>query len=84
MNPERETRLVPVKVFVGTSARVDAELAKSLLEAEGIDCVLSSEIAAETIPVLEIPLLVREDDLRRAALTLEDGLSDSGAPDSGE
>ena len=81
---ERETRLVPVKVFVGTSARVDAELAKSLLEAEGIDCFLSSEIAAQTIPVLEIPLLVREEDAEQAALALEDDLSDSSPPDSGE
>lgn len=82
MNQERETKLVPVKVFVGTSARVDAELARSLLESQGIDCFLSGEVAAATMPFLEIPLLVREEDAEQAALALQDVLdSDVAAPD---
>lgn len=66
-----EMKLVAIRIFSGITGRAEAELAKSLLEAEGIACVLSGDIAAVTIPVFNVPLLVREEDAERALEILE-------------
>jgi len=67
MGGEPEIKLVPVRVFSGGTASLDAELARNVLAAEGIESVLPGDIAAETIPVLEVYLLVRQEDAQRAA-----------------
>lgn len=71
MSKESETKLVPVRVFSGGTASLDAELARNVLAAEGIESMLPGDIAAETIPVLEVQLLVREEDAPRAVELLQ-------------
>ena len=71
MRDESQIKLVPVRAFSGGTARVDAELAQNILAAEGVECVLSCDIAAGAILGLQVQLLVREDDAERAAELLE-------------
>jgi putative signal transducing protein len=68
----RDVELVTARIFGGGTAAADAELAKSLLESEGIPSVLAGANAARMYPVLEVRLLVREDDLERAAQVFEE------------
>jgi hypothetical protein len=75
---EPELKLVRIRIFSGPTARLDAELAKNLLETEGIRCILSGEISAETIPIFDIPLLVREEDAEQAEEILEGYLQAPG------
>jgi hypothetical protein len=53
-------------------------MAKSLLEAEGIRCILPGQISAETIPIFDVPLLVREEDADQAAAVLDSYLQAPG------
>jgi hypothetical protein len=76
--PSPDLKLVKIRTFSGPTARLDAELAKNLLRAEGIPCVLPGEISAETIPVFDIPLLVCEEDADRAAGILKSYLDSPG------
>jgi hypothetical protein len=62
-----ETRLIPIRTFSGNTARLDAELAKGLLAADGIDSEIPNEAAADTFPFLNVQLFVREEDSERAA-----------------
>jgi hypothetical protein len=71
MSDESQIKLVPLRVFSGGTASLDAELARNVLAAEGIESLLPGDIAAATIPVLEVQLLVREEDAERAAELLE-------------
>jgi hypothetical protein len=71
MSEESEMKLVPVRIFSGGTASLDAELARNVLAAEGIESVLPGDIAAGTILGLQAQLLVREDDAQRAAELLE-------------
>jgi hypothetical protein len=71
MGGESEIKLVPVRAFRGGTASLEAEVARNILAAEGIECVLPGEMAAVTIPVLGVQLLVREEDASRAAQLLE-------------
>jgi hypothetical protein len=71
MSDESEIKLVPVRAFSGGTASLDAEVARNVLAAEGIECVLPGDMAAVTIPVLGVQLLVREEDAPRAAELLE-------------
>ncbi len=73
-----DVKLVKIRTFGGPTARLDAELAKNLLEVEGIPCVLPGEISAETIPIFDIPLLVCEDDAEQATAILESYLQAPG------
>jgi hypothetical protein len=41
------------------------------LETAGIPCVLPGETSAELLPVLDVPLLVREEDAQRAGELLK-------------
>ena len=83
MSDESKVKLVPVRVFSGGTASLDAELARNVLAAEGIESVLPGDIAAETIPVLGVQLLVREGDAERAAELLEAYFDTQGeSPDS--
>jgi len=73
------SKLVCVRRFNGATARLDADLARTLLQNQGIPCVLAGEVAAELLPVLDVPLLVREEDAERAAQLLT-GYFDSPGP----
>ena len=65
---------------------MNADLARNLLEAEGIESMVPGETAAETIPVIDAQVLVREDDAARAAEILaayfdvpaQEGLEEQG------
>ncbi|MBI1941918.1 MAG: DUF2007 domain-containing protein [Acidobacteria bacterium] len=70
--------LVRIRTFSGPTARLEAELAKNLLEAEGIRCILPGEISAETIPIFDIPLLVCAEDADQAVAVLESYLQAPG------
>ena len=67
MSGDQDIRLVPVRTFGGGSAVMNAELARNILETEGIESIVPGDIAAETIPVVDAQVLVREEDARRAA-----------------
>jgi hypothetical protein len=49
-----------------------AEVARGVLESQGIPCALSGDVAGEPFPVMDIQLLVREEDLPRAERILQD------------
>lgn len=71
MSEEREVQLVPVRTFSGNAARLDAELARGVLADAGIECIIPGEVAADTFPFLDVPLLVRDEDAARASEILE-------------
>ena len=84
MSDERKVKLVPVRIFTGGTARLDAELAKGLLAEEGIESDIPGEVAADTFPFLDVELLVREDDLERAAEFLSRALASEPKADESE
>jgi len=47
-------------------------MAKNILQDQGIPSVVSGGFSAELLPVLDVPLLVREEDAERAARILRD------------
>ena len=68
--PEEEdpqVKIVRIRTFTGATASLDASLARNLLRARGIRSVLGGEASAEMLPVLEVSLMVREEDIERAA-----------------
>jgi hypothetical protein len=69
---EKDVKLVPVRVFSGGTAQMDAELARNILQSQGIASVAQGETAAELLPVLDVPLFVREQDVPRAESILEE------------
>jgi hypothetical protein len=74
---------VTVRVFTGATALLDADVARSILQSQGIPSLVPGETSAELLPVLDVTLLVREEDAERAATILRDYL-DAGTPDSAE
>ena len=66
----KDMKLVPVRVFSGGTAQMDADLARNILRSQGIPCVLPGETSAELIPVLDVSLMVREEDEVKAARVL--------------
>jgi hypothetical protein len=72
MPDSKDSRLIAVHVFSGGTALLDADVARSILETNGIPCVLPGETSAELLPVLDIPLLVREEDAQAAARILRE------------
>jgi hypothetical protein len=70
----KDMKLVAVRIFSGGTAQMDADLARNILRSQGIPCVLSGETSAEMLPVLDVPLLVREEDAQKAARVLEEYL----------
>jgi len=71
---EKDVKLVPVRLFTGGTAQLDADLARNILQSQGIPCLLQGESSAEMLPVLDIPLLVREEDAAHAERILQDYL----------
>ena len=53
---------------------MDADLARNILQTQGIPSLLQGESSAEVLPVLDIPLFVREEDVERAKRILNDYL----------
>ena len=74
-SPNRETpgvKLMRVRTFSGPTAQMDADLARNILEQEGIPSVLPGEYSSETLPGVDVvQLLVREPDAGQAAEILE-------------
>jgi hypothetical protein len=74
LTDEKGVKLVPVRVFSGGTAQMDAELARNILQSQGIPCLLQGETSVEVLPVLDIPLLVREEDAEKATRVLQEYL----------
>jgi hypothetical protein len=66
LTKERDVKLVPVRIFAGGTAQMDAELARNILQTQRIPSMVQGESAAELLPVLDVPLLVRESDQAQA------------------
>lgn len=84
MSDEREVHLVPVRTFGGNTARLDAELARGVLAQEGIESIIPGEAAADTFPFLDVPLLVRDEDLARASEILDEAFNPAADDQSAE
>ena len=69
--PEKDVKLVPVRISAGDTG-MEAEVARGILESQGISCVFSGDVAGEPFPVMGINLLVREEDAERAERILQD------------
>jgi Putative prokaryotic signal transducing protein len=80
----RDVKLAPVHIFSGGAALMEAHLAKSWLESEGIPCVLPGETSVGMLPVLDVPLLVREEDADEAAQILKNYLESNTAEQDDE
>jgi hypothetical protein len=72
------SKLVTVRVFTGATALMEIDVARKVLESQGIPSLVSGEISAELLP-LDIPLLVPEEDAERAATILHDYLDAQAA-----
>ncbi len=81
MGEEQKVKLLPVRIFSGNTARLDAELAKGLLADEGIESEIPGEVAADTFPFLDVELLVREEDFEHAAEFLDRALASEPVAD---
>jgi hypothetical protein len=68
---EKDVKLVPARIFTGDTG-MEAEVARGVLESQGIPCVLSGDVAGEPFPVMDIQLLVREEDMGRAERILQE------------
>jgi hypothetical protein len=51
---------------------MEAEVARGILESQGIPCAFSGDVAGEPFPVMGIHLLVREEDAGRAERILKE------------
>jgi hypothetical protein len=58
---------------------LDAEVARNILQSQGIPSLVPGETASELLPVLDVSLLVREEDAERAAEILQDYLDSEAA-----
>jgi len=73
---EPDVHFVPVRVFQGLHAQFQADLARNVLEAEGIPCTVTAEMGAELYPGMDpAQLLVREEDRQHALEVLEEILN---------
>ncbi len=77
----RDVKLVCVHTFGGGTALMQAELARSWLESEGIPCVLPGEPSVGMFPVLDVPVFVRKEDEEAAKRILREYL-ESKAPEA--
>ena len=65
---EPNVHFTPVRVFRGLQAQFEADLARNLLQDEGIPCTVTGQLGAELLPGADrVLLLVREDDQARAS-----------------
>ena len=80
---QRNMDLVKIRTFSGPTARLDAKLAESVLQAVEIECFVPDDGAVEPIPFFEVHLMVRATDADIAREALETYF-DSGGPISPE
>ena len=80
---EKDVKLVPARIFIGSTAPMDAELARNILQTQGIASTISGEGLADPFPVTEVHLLVREDDAGNAERILQEYL-DTEVPSAPE
>jgi Putative prokaryotic signal transducing protein len=67
-----EARLVRIRVFRGPQAVMQGDLARNILETEGIPCVLPGQFTGEMLPGIDaLQLFVRESDAERAREVLQ-------------
>lgn len=65
-------KLVRVRSFTGPAGQLDADLARNILDAEGIPSVLPGGVMADVLPGVDVvQLLVREEDAQEAQEILE-------------
>jgi Putative prokaryotic signal transducing protein len=73
--PKEETpqgHLVRIRVFSGPQSVMEADLARNILETEGIPCVLPGQYTGEMLPGIDvIQLFVSESDAERAREVLQ-------------
>ena len=79
LTAQKDVKLVPARIFNGSTAQMDAELAHNILQTQGIPSALSGEGLADPFPVAEVHLLVREEDVAHAERVLQEYL-DTEAP----
>jgi hypothetical protein len=58
---------------------LDADVARNILQSQGIPSLVPGETSAELLPVLDVPLLVQEEDTERAAAILRGYLDGDAA-----
>jgi len=69
---EPNARFEPVRVFQGLHAQFQADLARNVLQEEGIPSTIIGDMGAELLPGADaVQLLVREEDRTRASQILE-------------
>jgi len=69
---EPDVRLVKIRSFGGPAGNMNAEVAKNILEANGLRSVLRGEFSGETLPGVDsVDLLVRAEDATQAAELLD-------------
>jgi hypothetical protein len=83
LSQEKDVKLVPARIFIGSTAPMDAELARNILQTQGIASTISGEGLADPFPVMEVHLLVREDDAGHAERLLKEYL-DTEVPSAPE
>jgi len=65
-------KLVRLRTFNSRTARLDADLARNILETQGIPCVLAGGTMAEMLPGVDpVQLLVSREDAEEAAEILQ-------------
>ncbi len=74
-----DSKLVTVRVFSGPTALLDADVARNILQTQGLPSIVPGETSAELLPVLDVSLLVREEDAERAARILQEYLDSEPA-----
>lgn len=80
LSGEKDVKLVPARIFTGSTAPMDAELARNILQTQGIPSTISGEGLADPFPVAEVHLLVREDDAAHAERLLKEYLDTEAPP----
>ncbi|MFZ0961960.1 MAG: hypothetical protein WAO35_13735 [Terriglobia bacterium] len=74
LSEEKDVKLVPARVFTGSTAAMDAELARNILQTQRIPSTISGEGLADPFPVTDVHLLVREEDAAHAERILQEYL----------
>ncbi|MGH9444296.1 MAG: DUF2007 domain-containing protein [Terriglobia bacterium] len=64
---EPESKLVRVRIFSGPQSVMQADLARNILQTDGIPCMLPGAYTGEMLPGIDVvQLFVRESDAERA------------------
>jgi putative signal transducing protein len=80
--PEPEPQLVRLRTFSGPTAVMEADLAKNLLQEQGIISFVPGETSAEILPGIDVvQIWVREEDADRASDVLKSYLDLVEEPD---